>query len=113
MGGCGRRAPGDDERGASLPLLAMVLAVVLLITSVLIGLGVRVIDRAQAQSAADAAALAGVMEGRSAAARLAAVNGGTLVVFEPADNHVRVVVEVDGWRAEARAERSLVVPGAE
>ena len=65
------------------------------------------LDRAQAQSAADAAALAGVVEGRAGAQRYAAANGGELVVFEEMDNAVRVVVEVDGWKAEARAERRL------
>ena len=100
----------QSERGASLPLLALVLAVLLFITSVLIGLSVRVVDRAQAQSAADAAALAGVMDGQTGASRLAEANGGELVTFEAGDNEVRVVVEVGGWRAEARAERSLVGP---
>ena len=98
------------ERGASLPLVVLVLAAVLMTTSVVIGLTVRVMDRAQAQAAADAAALAGVMEGRAGADRLAVANGGDLVLFEASDNAVRVVVDVDGWKAEARAERSLAVP---
>lgn len=105
----GREAP-RDERGASLPLLALVLVVVLMTTSLVIGLTVRVLDRAQAQSAADAAALAGVMDGRAGADRLAAANGGMVVSFEASDNAVRVVVSVDGWRAEAWAERSLAFP---
>jgi len=102
---------GDKrQRGASLPLLALVLVLVLMTTSVIIGLTVRVMDRAQAQTAADAAALAGVMEGRAGAQRLAGANGGSLVVFESSENAVRVVVTVDGWKAEARAERSLRFP---
>ncbi len=102
----GFRAP-TVERGASLPLLALVLAVLLMVTSVVVGLSTRVLDRAQAQSAADAAALAGVVEGRDGAERFAVANGGELVVFEESDNAVRVVVVVDGWKAEARAERRL------
>ena len=105
----GNDASGRTERGASLPLVAMVLAVVLMVTSVVIGLSVRVIDRTRAQSAADAAALAGVVEGESGARRLAAANGGELVVFAADGNTVRVVVVVDGWRAEAVAERSLEI----
>lgn len=97
------------ERGASLPLVALVLVIVLMTTSLLIGLTVRVMDRAQAQAAADAAALAGVMDGRPGAERLAEANGGALVVFEASENAVRVVVTVDGWQAEARAERSLAL----
>jgi len=87
-----------------------VLVIVLMTTSLVIGLTIRVMDRAQAQAAADAAALAGVMDGRSGAERLAAANGGDLVTFEASENAVRVVVSVDGWKAEARAERSLAFP---
>lgn len=97
----------ERQRGASLPLLALLLAVVLMITSVVIGVTERVLDRAQAQTAADAAALAGVMDGRAGADRLATANGGVVTSFEATDNWVRVVVVVDGRRAEARAERSL------
>lgn len=103
----GRSKRRERERGASLPLVALSLVMVLMTTSVVIGLTVRVMDRAQAQAAADAAALAGVMEGRPGAERLAGANGGALVVFESSENAVRVVVTVDGWQAEARAERSL------
>lgn len=98
---------GVQERGASLPLVALVLVVVLMTSSIVIGLTVRIMDRAQAQAAADAAALAGVMDGRAGAERFAAANGAALLEFERSDNTVRVVVIVDGWKAEARAERSL------
>lgn len=97
----------DVQRGASLPMVALVLVLVLMTTSVVIGLTARVMDRAQAQAAADAAALAGVIDGRASAERLAAANGGALVTFESSENAVRVVVAVDGWKAEALAERSL------
>ena len=103
----GVRTTAAVQRGASLPLLAVVLAVVLMTTSVVIGLSARVIDRTRAQAAADAAALAGVMDGRRGADRLAQANGGVVVVFEASDNAVRVVVTVDGRRAEARASRTL------
>lgn len=95
------------QRGAMLPMLAFLLVVVMVTTAVIVGLTERVLDRAQAQSAADAAALAGVMDGRAGADRLAAANRGTVVEFESADNWVRVVVVVDGRRAEARADRTL------
>lgn len=98
----------SKQRGAALPLIALALAVMLMTTSVVIGLTARVVDRAQAQAAADAAALAGVMDGRPGADRLARANGGEVVIFEASDNAVRVVVEVDQWRAEARAERTLM-----
>lgn len=104
MMGCRR-----NERGAALPLLSLVLVCMLVTTGIVIGVSVRAVDRAQAQSAADAAALAGVAEGREGAVRLATANGGVLTEFDVGDNEVRVVVEVDGRRAEARAERILVV----
>ncbi len=100
------------QRGAALPLVALVLACLLVMTGIVIGVSVRVVDRAEAQSAADAAALAGVAEGRTAAERLATANGGVLIEFEAGDNEVRVMVEVDGRRAEARAERILAVSRA-
>ncbi len=95
------------ERGASLPLLALVLAALLFTTGVVIGVTVRVAERTRAQSAADAAALAGVIEGRQGAQRLAQANGAVLVSFQEGTGSVRVVVDVDGRRAEARAERFL------
>lgn len=98
-----------NERGAALPLLALVLVAVVIGTAVVIGLTERVVDRTQAQAAADSAALGGVMEGRATAEQLAAANGGRLIEFERNGNAVRVVVEVDGWRAEARAERGLLL----
>jgi len=91
-----------------LPALAAIAVVVMITTALIIGVTERVVDRSQAQAAADAAALAGVMDGRSGAERLAAANDGVVVDFESDGNWVRVVVEVDGWIAEARAERSLV-----
>ena len=66
-------------------------------------LGVRLVHRQRAQTAADAAALAGVTGGPAAAARLAGVNGARLVSFTADGDDVLVVVEVDGERAAARA----------
>lgn len=61
------------------------------------------VDRQRARAAADAAALAGVVEGRDAAAALAAANGGVLVEWSEVGDEVTVLVEVDGQRAAARA----------
>jgi Flp pilus assembly protein TadG len=65
-------------------------------------------DRARAQAAADAAALAGAAEGREAAADLAEANGGVLESFEEGGADVRVVVRVGRARAEAQARRGAV-----
>jgi hypothetical protein len=75
-------------------------------------------DRAQARTAADAAALAGAVEGEAAARRLAAANGAELTEFRDLDGgEVVVEVRLDGVSAHARARRHEVMasgatPGA-
>jgi predicted MarR family transcription regulator len=61
------------------------------------------VHRQQAQSAADAAALAGVTGGRSASASLAAANDGVLVSWSRSGRAVTVTVAVGDQRATARA----------
>lgn len=60
-------------------------------------------EHSRAQTAADAAALAGVTGGRGASARLAAANEGVLVSWRLVGDDVIVTVEVGGHRASARA----------
>jgi hypothetical protein len=64
-----------------------------------------VVARAEAQTAADAAALAGAVHGRAAAEDLAAANGGRLESWVAAGPEVEVVAVVAGERARARARR--------
>ncbi len=73
--------------------------------AIVVGVGDRLVDRAKAQTAADAAALAGVSGGRSAAQRFALSNGGILRSFEAAGALVQVRVAVGRAEATARAER--------
>lgn len=92
------------DRGSMLVLTTLVgvaftAAVLLALEPVLDGL----VDRQRARAAADAAALAGVTDGRVGAAALAAANGGVLVAWSESGDDVTVVVEVDGRRARARA----------
>lgn len=101
------RPESRAERGAVLPLVALSLVMVLVAVAIVGGVADRAIRRARAQSAADASSLAGVADGRSAAARFAEINGAELVTFEPGSNEVVVVVEFDGIRATATAERHL------
>lgn len=63
-------------------------------------------DAARARTAADAAALAGAVDGRVAARALAEANGGELVAFVPEPNGVTVVVRVGRVSARARATAS-------
>ncbi len=60
-------------------------------------------DRQQARSAADAAALAGVMGGRGAASSLAAANDGVLVGWSRSGREVTVSVRVGDQTVTARA----------
>lgn len=92
------------DRGSMLVLtvlvgLALTASVLVAITPVLTGL----VHRQRAQAAADAAALAGVVDGRGAAIALAEANGGVLVGWTELGDEVTVVVAVEGRRATARA----------
>jgi hypothetical protein len=94
------------QRGQVLPLLTVVVALAALVVVGLGRLGAVVVARAEAQTAADAAALAGAVHGRAAADGLAAANGGRLLSWTTAGAEVEVVAEVRGERARARARRS-------
>ncbi len=95
------------ERGAALPLIALSLAGLLIVTWLLLGVTQRVVARADAQAAADATALAGAMNGRTTATRVASANGAIVISFSSTGNRVDVVIERDGVRAVANAERRL------
>jgi Flp pilus assembly protein TadG len=92
------------DRGAMLVFtalvgIAMAAAVTLALVPVLAGL----MERQQAQSAADAAALAGVTGGRGASADLAAANGGVLTLWSRTGYQVTVTVRFGDHDATARA----------
>jgi hypothetical protein len=92
-----------DDRGQATPLAAAMLAVVV---AAMVGLvpAARVLaDRAHARTAADAAALAGAVEGEAAARALAEENGAELLAFRRNGSEVVVRVRVGGADAYARA----------
>lgn len=86
-----------------MPLLAVAIAIGVLGVVFMVGLAERAVDRARAQTAADAAALAGVYEGRRGADELADLNGADLVAYDELGPIVRVVVSIGTARAEALA----------
>ncbi len=96
------------ERGQATPLWAvvLVLAALLLVPTGLLARAV--IERADAQSAADAAALAGALEGEGEARAVASLNGAHLERYRQLGAVVEVVVVVGGRRATARAIREEV-----
>ncbi|MGE3589836.1 MAG: helicase/secretion neighborhood TadE-like protein [Ilumatobacteraceae bacterium] len=91
------------DRGQAVLMMTVVVVLVALVAIGFAQAADVVLDRQQAQTAADAAALAGVHGGRAAAARLAAVNGAVLVSFQQDGAAVTVVVSRGPVRARARA----------
>lgn len=97
---------GDRDRGQAIALL---LAVVVLAVVCAVAMGhfsARLLNQQQAQLAADAAALAGVVGGRAAAERLAIANDATLTDFVVSGMEVIVEVRVGTESARARATRA-------
>ena len=95
----------DRESGQTLPILAVVVLIAGLAVIAVSRLG-RVADaRARAQTAADAAALACVLHGEGAASDLARSNGAQLVSTQVVGPQCRVITEVEGEQAVARARR--------
>lgn len=95
------------SRGAVLPLVALLAAGMLLGVLLLAAVLQRVVGRADCQHAADAAALAGVIEGRVGADRLAVANGGVVRWFAQDGNVAEVHVQCGSVTARANAERRL------
>lgn len=96
-----RRA--NDQHGQVLPLAAVLLAGTVALALLVVLTGEVLVDRARATTAADAAALAGAAEDRTAAEELAAANGGRIEEYALVDGETVVVVRVGRARATARA----------
>ena len=97
------RARSDD--GQLLPLYAVIVLVAGGAMILLAQLGVLAVHRAHARTAADAAALAGAADGRSAAEVIARANGAVLESFVVNGADVEVRVRVGSTHATARARR--------
>ena len=69
------------DAGQIVPKMALVLFAVVIVAMVVIRLGLQVDRRARAQSAADAAAIAGATEGEDIAGSVTEANGATLESF--------------------------------
>lgn len=93
-----------DERGqATIPWLVLIVAFIGVVTLVGVKAGGVFTERCQAQNAADAAALAGVIKGESAARSAAEKNQGLLHMYQTIGDDVLVEVGVGGQSARARA----------
>lgn len=103
----GHRPNSGVDRGQTLPFAVLVLAVAALGLVLVVRTAAVAADRAHAQSAADAAALAGAAGGRAAAERLAIANDCILERYERRGDVVTVQVRSGEARATASARRSF------
>ncbi len=94
------------DRGQAIVLVLAVVVVAVVFAAAIGHFSSRLIDSQQAQLAADAAALAGVVGGRAAAERLAIANDGVLTDFVTVGDEVFVEVQVGDESARARATRA-------
>lgn len=101
-----------EDRGQVTPLMTVAVGLVALMLVALGPMGRKLSDRAQARTAADAAALAGAASGEDEARQVAASNGGELVSFELDDGEVTVGVDIDGVSAYSRARAVQVAAPA-
>ena len=95
-------------RGQATPLWAVVLLLAALLLVPMGLLARATIERTRAQSAADAAALAGALEDEDEARVVARLNGARLERYRVHGDTVEVVVVVGDRRATARAVREEV-----
>ena len=101
-----RRRTSNGGQAAMLVIVTVVLIMALAWGAV--SLAVRAAHRGRAQTAADAAAIAGVRGGSAEAARAATVNGAALIDFSSVGDPitVRVTVSVGGDTATATASNA-------
>src|SRR4051794_31500185 len=97
------RVHGDHAQVA--PLCAVIVLVAAGAMLLIAQVGLLAVHRADARTAADAAALAGAAEGRDAAAEVARSNGAVLEAFSVSGADVEVRVRVGSTHASARARR--------
>jgi hypothetical protein len=107
-----KRDDERDDRGQAVPLLAVAVGLTAVMVLGLAHMGRVLTDRAQARTAADAAALAGAAEGERSARAVAEANGGEVTRYDTDGDEVRVEVSVGGVEAFGRARRRVVVAAA-
>ena len=102
MSRTGSRSRSDGGQ-AAIVLLAVVAVLLVTMSVAVAAMGRTTIDRTRAQTAADAAALAALDGGPSAATALAARHGAVVVELSVAGDAVTVTVRIGDVNATARA----------
>jgi hypothetical protein len=92
--------------GQAVLMVVAVMVVLATVAAATARFGVRLVAREQAQIAADAAALAALEGGRSAATTVAAANGASVIEVTTDADHATVIVSLRGVQATARASRA-------
>ena len=105
------RSSAISESGQALGLLLCAIAIIALLAVGVSRLGVRLAHRAMAQTAADAAALAGVESGIGAAQQLVSANGASVVSWSASDRVFTITVRVGTETATARASLQEIDQG--
>lgn len=103
-----RRGIPRGSRGQATPLWAIVLVLAALLLVPVALLARATIERAEAQSTADAVALAGALEGETEARAVARSNGARVESYAEDGDAVEVTVVVGDRRATARAVREVI-----
>ena len=96
------------DHGQTVPLVAVVLVTLALVAILVAQVGRKASEQAQARTAADAAALAGVRGSRPEAEAIASANRAVLTGYVETDDDVVVEVRVGDARASARARLSTI-----
>jgi hypothetical protein len=99
----GSRCVRRDGGQAAIVLVAVVAVLMVTMSVAAATMGRTTIDRTRAQTAADAAALAGLDGGVAASSQLAARHGATVVAWTEDGHEVTVKVRVGDTTATARA----------
>lgn len=105
IGSCSSTSGTRGDAGQASVLMLGVLALAITVLMALVPLAQGAIERSRAQTAADAAALAGAAEGEDAAREMAQANGGRMVRWRASGDDVWVEVRVGKARAVAKAHR--------
>jgi len=100
----------DDDAGQVTVLAATGLALAVVLLLAMAAMGRVLVDRAEARTAADAAALAGAADGEAAAERVAEANHAKVARYGELDGAVVVEVRIGQVNAFARARSVPVVP---
>lgn len=101
-----RQKHHHEQSGQIIPTMVVAVLLVLVVALfVVVRVGRQVDDRARAQSAADAVALAGARDGQGVAGAIATANHAVLESFVGRGAEVEVIVRVGRSRATARARR--------